>query len=265
MKNTLYFLCIIFLLLQTAAHCQRNFPPEATKINYVARIPVDVMKYRPKTAITRFFGLTEIQGKKLALHFYDLEPVQKIDAGHATRNSYFDVFSVQNRGKQPTYKRMHHVALARFFWPLREQKIICEMLKCWLDPNLKTKPILMLRISVRSNSLYYHDNLLTFNDGLQKQPIISEFGGSFVELGWNGWRTDYNRGLDKNGFLMPWQIDTQDSIETYCVYKWDDQTFKEIARQPDETNDSLIYHWDGEKFIEGDLNKTLRNTAPAEK
>lgn len=262
-RSRLLFVAI--LLLQCAAHSQKTTPPGATKINYVARIPASVMKYRPKSAVTRFYGLTEIQGQRLALHFYDLEPIQKLDAYTARRNSRLDIFAVSHRRQATIYKRMHSITLTRRAWTGREKKIVCEMFHCWLDPANKTKSIIMARISNPDSGFYHSDSLLTFSNGLQNTPSANYFGGDFTDVGWSGWRTDYTRELDKNGFLMPWIIDTNESITTFIVYKWDGHIFKEIARQADESQDSVIYHWNGEKFVEEDLSKRPKPAAPAEK
>lgn len=256
--SRLGLLWIAFLLLQCAAQSQKSVPPGAVKIHYIARVPLAIMKHRPLNAITRFYGLTEVRGQKLALHFYDLEPTHKLSERHTKRNSRMDIFTVQRQGKKSLYKRIHNIALSRDFWADREQKIICEMLQCWLDPPRKTKPIIMLRVSSPLKARYFYDSLLTFGNGLKNKPSVNYFGGDFVDIGWSGWTTDYSKGLDRNGFLMPWQIDTQDSVTTYMVYKWNGQSFKEIVRQTDESTDSLTYHWDGEKFVEEDLNKAAR-------
>ena len=240
------FLFAAALTLQCAAQSQENLPPGATKINYVARIPASVMKYRPKTAITRFYGLAEIQGQKLALHFYDLR-----------RNSRLDLFAVLHRGKTPFYKRMHSVALTRQTSLWAKPRIVCELFNCWLDPTRKTKPIIMARITNYGFGFDGSDNLLTFSDGLQNKPSVNAFEGSSLEL--SDQTMDYTRS-DDNGFLMPFETDFDRGEATYIVYKWNGQQFKEFARQKDRLSDALEYHWDGTKFIENDLSKPSRPT-----
>ncbi len=251
----LRFLFAAALALQCAAQSQvKNVPPGATKINYVARIPPSVVKWRPKTAITRFYGLTTIQGQKLALHFYDLKPIKKL-AANGIHNSRLDVFVVRRGRKALFYKRMHTIALKRVVSLGPMTKIVCEMLKCWLNPTRKTKPIILARITTQSpySGFARADTILTFKNGLRKKPAINIFEGVGGN-GWHEWEMDYRRALDKNGFLVPWTLEFQNSKLIYMVvYKWNGQTFKETASQYDKQDDFLIYRWDGEKFVEQDL------------
>lgn len=252
MNTSLRLFVAILLLWPSAAFCQSPLPPEAAKINYVAHIPSQVMKIRPKGAATRFFGIAKIRGQTLALHLYALGSGHTIDKRTLGSKNRMDIFTLSKLRKQTQYKLLLHVVFDSSRPP--KHKIMVQMASLWLDPQQKTKPIILARLIyfLNESERTYHDVLFTFANGVSKKPAVNHFSSAHYSKVLGESNVVYSP-VDEKGFVTLLATSSSGGDVTMTAYKWNGQRFAEFQKQFDEYEDSIFYDWNGKEFIKTDL------------
>jgi hypothetical protein len=231
--------------------CQADeWSPPRKNIDYLARIPQSIARRRPAATLTRFYGLTNISGQKLALHFYESKKAKVIDEYSEQHDGWLEVFTVSEKTRRKSYKPLHKIALSRQGWP--DMKLTVQMQSLWLDTKAKTKPIILLRVTNSSEgSAGYdsNDTLITFARGLKSKPAINSFTAGRPDEGLQDWGTAYGPP-DEKGHMTIVHINNAPDGASYEAYKWNGSTFESFASASYMHEKTLRYHWNGKKFID---------------
>jgi len=219
------------------------------RVLYNPRVPLSIRQKTSTIAITRFYGETIIKGQKVALHFYDSQPMKKINKYTAQQSSRLDLFIESRHREQRLFKRINTIPITYHHWP--GGKLIVQMEVLWLAPASQTKPIIKVRVETRlsSGEMSGDDLLFIFPNGLRKSAATQSFDFNYLSGSSGALSNEFGKA-DKKGFITILQKYVGGNGIEYTAWKWNGSRFAVVQELHISHEYPRRYKWNGEQLVE---------------